>query len=311
LQSAYGGGSFDVFVAKLSLSPAVSLSANSLSFGSELVSSTSNAQSVTLTNGGDAALTVSISITGDFEQTNNCGSSVAAGGSCTINVTFTPTAGGNRSGMLTITDNNDGVAGSTQTVNLAGTGQDFTLAPATGSSSSATVSPGGTATYTLTATSVGGFNQAVSLACTGAPSEATCQLSQTSLTPSSSGTNVTVTVTTTAPSVSAPRSRPFPPTRPLTPWPESLVMLALFLSGAAWAAWNWSQPGVSRLRTGSVALALGMLLTLAMAGCGGGGGGKTSNPGTPAGTYTITVTGSTGSGSSALSHSVKLTLTVS
>jgi len=56
---------------------------------------------------------------GDFAQTNNCGTSVATGASCTFTVTFTPTASGNRSATLNITDN---AGGSPQQVNLAGTG---------------------------------------------------------------------------------------------------------------------------------------------------------------------------------------------
>ena len=56
---------------------------------------------------------------GDFDQTNTCGSSVPAGGNCTISVTFTPTAIGSRTASVTITDN---AAGSPQTVSLTGTG---------------------------------------------------------------------------------------------------------------------------------------------------------------------------------------------
>ena len=55
----------------------------------------------------------------DYGQTNNCGSSLAAGASCAINVTFTPTTTGPRSGSVWITDN---AAGSPQTVSLTGTG---------------------------------------------------------------------------------------------------------------------------------------------------------------------------------------------
>ena len=43
-------------------------------------------------------------MTGDFSQTNNC-TSVAVGGSCTVNVTFKPTAAGARTGTLTVTSN--------------------------------------------------------------------------------------------------------------------------------------------------------------------------------------------------------------
>jgi hypothetical protein len=64
----------------------------------------------------------SIVATGDYSQTNNCGSSMAAGGSCTITVTFSPTAAGSRPGAITITDNNNAVNGSTQSVTLTGTG---------------------------------------------------------------------------------------------------------------------------------------------------------------------------------------------
>jgi hypothetical protein len=70
------------------------------------VGSPSTAQSVTLSNTGNETLTItSIVPSGDFTQMNNCGTSVAAGASCTINVTFTPTATGTRSGSLAITDN--------------------------------------------------------------------------------------------------------------------------------------------------------------------------------------------------------------
>jgi hypothetical protein len=100
------------------------LSATVLTFGSQSVGSTSTTQIVTLTNGGNTALSItSIQMTGanpgDFGQTNNCGSSVPAPGTCTINVTFTPTASGSRTATLTITDN---ATGSPQTVSLTGTG---------------------------------------------------------------------------------------------------------------------------------------------------------------------------------------------
>ena len=100
--------------------PTATLSRTSLTFGNQTVGTGSPAQSVTLSNSGSAALSISsFAVTGDFGQTNNCGSSVAAGSSCTINVTFTPTAVGTRSGTLTITDN---ASNSPQTVSLTGTG---------------------------------------------------------------------------------------------------------------------------------------------------------------------------------------------
>jgi len=114
------------------IAPVVGVSLTSLTFFNQPVGSTSAAQTVTLSNSGTAALTISgIAISGDFAQTNTCGASVGAGANCTISVTFTPTAAGLRSGILTITDNSNGAATSTQFVGLSGTGSApaVTLAP--------------------------------------------------------------------------------------------------------------------------------------------------------------------------------------
>ncbi len=98
-------------------SPAYRL--RSLAFGNQVVGSTSAAQTVTLTNNASTPLSVtSIAATGPYAQTNTCGSSVVAGASCTISVTFTPTAVGSQNGSITITDN---AGDSPETVGLAGT----------------------------------------------------------------------------------------------------------------------------------------------------------------------------------------------
>jgi len=104
--------------------PAVSLSPTSLAFGNQPVGTPSTAQSLTLSNTGNAALSItSVALTGtnagDFAQTNTCGSSVAAGGNCAITVTFTPAATGSRTASVSITDN---ASGSPQSVSLSGTG---------------------------------------------------------------------------------------------------------------------------------------------------------------------------------------------
>jgi len=86
--------------------PTATVAPTWLSFGSQTVGTTSAAQTVTLTNTGAVALAVSkISSSGDFAETNTCGSSVSAGASCTISVTFAPTAAGSRTGVLLIYDN--------------------------------------------------------------------------------------------------------------------------------------------------------------------------------------------------------------
>jgi hypothetical protein len=109
-------------------SPSVALSPASLTFGTQFVQTTSAPQTITLTNSGKAALAITnLTASGDFAQTNTCGTSVAAGGSCSINVSFTPTLAGQRSGTVTIVDN---AANSPQTVSLTGTGQAANGTPA-------------------------------------------------------------------------------------------------------------------------------------------------------------------------------------
>jgi len=292
----------------------VFLSPASLTFPAQAVGTSSTAQSVTLSNTGSAALSITgITASGDSSQTNTCGSSVAANANCTLSVTFNPTAAGTRTGAVTIADD---AVGSPQTVPLTGTGEDFTLTAPPGSSTSASVSPGGTASYTLSVVAVGGFNQNISFTCTGAPSEAACTVSPSSLTLSSSPTNVTVKVTTTAPSVGAPRPNPLPPLGPVQSCPWLLWTVALAALGSlARATRGWVQPGVRGSRAGFVTFAALLLVMGAMAACGGGGGGggepaPPSSSGTPPGTYTLTVTGTCASGSTNLSQSLNLTLQV-
>jgi parallel beta-helix repeat protein len=112
---------FEVFPAVGGSSgPALSANPASLTFGSQALNTTSGAQPVTVTNTGTAAAAVSqIATTGDFAQTSTCGSSIAAGASCTVSVTFTPTASGTRAGSLTVASN---ASNSPTTVALTGTG---------------------------------------------------------------------------------------------------------------------------------------------------------------------------------------------
>ncbi len=105
------------------LEPQASLAPASLGFASQPVGVSSASQAVTLSNTGDAPLTVSsIVVSGDFSQTNTCGAILSANSTCAINVTFTATAAGTRIGTLTVTDNSANLAGSTQAISLTGTG---------------------------------------------------------------------------------------------------------------------------------------------------------------------------------------------
>jgi hypothetical protein len=100
----------------------VSLLPSSLNFGDQKVGTTSQPQTVTLTNLGKGAVAILlIHFNGalDFAQTNNCGSSVPPGGTCTISVTFTPKYKKLRIATLDVSDNG---GGSPQKVALSGTG---------------------------------------------------------------------------------------------------------------------------------------------------------------------------------------------
>jgi len=100
---------------------AVRLAPNSLQFAGQPVGTKSRTKEVTMTNAGSSQLTIAdIVTTGDFAQTNNCGQALAGQASCTIQVTFTPTQKGVRTGTVVIIDN-DGT--SPQQVKLSGTGE--------------------------------------------------------------------------------------------------------------------------------------------------------------------------------------------
>jgi hypothetical protein len=123
--------------------PVATLSAATISLGGQVVGTTSAAHTLTLTNSGTAALSItSIATTNGFTQSNACAASLAAAASCTITVTFTPATAGEIRGILSITDN---ASGSPQQVMLSGTGQDFAI----GISGTETVTAGHPAYYSL------------------------------------------------------------------------------------------------------------------------------------------------------------------
>src|SRR5467141_3693605 len=96
--------------------PGASVTPTTLFFPSQAVGTTSTAKNITLQSTGTGPLQVTSIVTAaPFSQTNNCSGSIAPAASCTIQVTFAPTAAGSASGSVTITDN----AG-TQTVGLTG-----------------------------------------------------------------------------------------------------------------------------------------------------------------------------------------------
>lgn len=267
--------------------PAVTLSPTSLTFAAQNTGSTSAAQTVKLSNTGTAVLNISsIAASGDFAETNNCGTTLAPAGSCTISVTFTPTAGGTRSGTLTITDN---AAGSPHTVALSGTGATVSITPPSAGSGLSVSAPGSSATATLQLGSAGGFSGTVNLACavaytgTGTPNDPpTCSLNPNQETVPAGGTaNVTLTVNTTGATSSM--------LRPLGGGAALATLAVLFLIPRR------------RLSKLMLLLVLGLAAATAFTACGGGSGGGSggggnppSNPGTTTGSYNVTVTATSG-----------------
>lgn len=291
---------------------AVTLSGNSLTFAGQLITTTSSAQSVTVTNSGTAPLTISsIAVTGtnsgDFTETNTCPASnatLAVNANCSIGVAFTPSATGGRTASVTITDN---ASGSPQSVALTGTGTDFALAAASGAncpsggncSTSATVSAGSTATYDLQVTPNSGFNGSVALNCSGAPGNSTCTVSPASVPAAGSASYAfTVTVGNTSNVMLVPQA----PFRGIPGLPSGFVLMVFpILLFVIWVA----RPGHRYARRLLVpAMAVLFFCVLYSAGCGGGtGGGGGPQPPTNA---VLKITGT----SSGVNRSVNLNLTV-
>jgi hypothetical protein len=108
-----------VFFTGTGSAPQAVLSSNVLDFANQAVGTTSPSQSVTLTNSGNAPLIIAgiASTLNDFSQNSNCISPIAVGGTCSIQISFTPSVFGVRSGAIQISDNS---IGSPQEIVLSG-----------------------------------------------------------------------------------------------------------------------------------------------------------------------------------------------
>ena len=101
----------------------------SLSFSSVMLGLASSPSTVTVTNNGDATVAVAAinsSNAGEFSISGSTCKSIAAGASCTFNVTFSPFYIGPRTATITVTSN---APDSPQTVQVAGAGQSGAPAP--------------------------------------------------------------------------------------------------------------------------------------------------------------------------------------
>ena len=274
-----------------------------LSFADTAVGSSSAAQTVTLTNNGGLPLTItSLSSSGDFGMAadSTCATNVAPGSTCTMLIVFTPTAGGPRTGSLTVTSS---APNSPETLAMSGAGVDFALTP--NGATSVTVASGVVAGYPMVLSSVAGVPGTATLSCLGLPANTICTLSPSSATLGSS-TQIIVHVATGV-TAAASLDRPT-----LHNWRASVAIAALLPLGIF-------AGGRRRRRLATLLCALVAVTTLGLAGCGAGrtipsdgsgsgsgGGGSGSTTVTPTGSYAITVSAT----SAGLTRSVQLTLVV-
>lgn len=209
---------FGICLAAVTLAHAgtVTISPANLAFGNQVLSTPSAVKTVTVSNGQSKALTITslTSSLSDYTQSNNCPLSpatLAAGASCTVSVTFTPSALGSRAATLSI---NDDASNSPQKVTLSGTGiAAVTAAPASVSfanvtvgkrsaSKTVTVKNNQTSSLTINSITVGLIDYTYTSACPLTPNTlgagATCTIS-VFFTPTTTGVrSSTLTVSTSA-----------------------------------------------------------------------------------------------------------------
>ncbi len=175
-------------------------------------------------------------------------------------------------------------------------GPGFTLTP---TPSTASVSPGGMAVFTLAIAANGGFNGSVTLNCTAPTTQGVnCSLASTSAQP---GTSVKLTVTTTGSSAALNLSPGAVPSHPLYAAWIGLPAMALMGFGSVRLRWIRRRLAfllLCVLLSGSVAIQLACSNGNSSSGSGNGA--------TPAGTYTVTVTAMSGS----IQRTLPVTVTV-
>jgi Beta-propeller repeat len=290
-----GGSPHVISLTGEGIAPVADLTPSTLSFPSQQLNQTSAAQTVTLTNNGNATLNISsIGVTGEYAQSNNCPASLAVGSSCQFQITFTPTSSGPQNGTLTLTDD---APDSPQSVTLMGSGADFSM-PASGGSR--TINPGGTANYQFSISTTGGtFSTPIGLSCSGLPAFSTCTINPQSITLGANAVSVMVAIKTAGNSAQLIYREG---------GHRSLYGLWTLASGFGLAGMFLFATRQAHTRKSSLLLLVlitGMLLS---ASCGTVHGTSPSEGGdtTPAGTYTVLVNGRSGS----LLHCTSLSLTV-
>jgi Beta-propeller repeat len=222
-QTSLTSGNQAAYVANLLLEPTLQVTPLSISFGTQIISTTSTAQYITLTNNTTSSITFSDTPPTDTDftvtavadgSTPACGTSLAAGASCTYAVTFTPSTTTAESSSTTIAFTALSNPADSVTVALSGTGTAVptftistlaafpgTLVTTTSAAETLTITNTGAAAIPISVSTTPGFAAAAggSNPCGSTiPATSSCTYNVT-FTPTSSATNpVTGTLTVTS-----------------------------------------------------------------------------------------------------------------
>jgi hypothetical protein len=305
--------------------PVATISPNPAAFATITQGTSSTPLSISVSNAGNAPLHISAITVGgnnaaDFSNApSNCsGATLAATASCNISVAFAPLAAGQRTETIALTDDS---ANSPQIITVQGNASPAFAVGAT--STTATVTAGGTAQYQLQLTPGPNFTGSIAMVCSGAPLGATCQIPAALQIASGAVAPFTVSVVTSgATAIVTPHTAPRLPTSPWAPPGISTkISLCLLFVVLLWLTAEVVVPQAHTKIRFATTLCAGLLLitlTSLFAGCGGG-----SSPAavvarpparivTPPGTSIITVTPSAknAAGAPLQLQPIQLTLTV-
>ena len=273
---------------------------SSMTLQSSAASANENA-SITLT-----ATVLGTNPTGDVVFSSNgtsLGSAPLSNGTATLQTSFA--SAGTYAVTATYSGDAHNSASASNTVSITVAAPDFTVAS---NPTSAAITAGQTATFSLTVTPRGGYVGTVNLSCGSLPSKVTCSFSPSAITPTNgSSAKGTLTISTTA----AVAALDIPPASGGTPWlPAGTLtvagLLGLFINPLRLTRWNrrlWMLACVAMLCCAG----------LCLSGCGGSStngssSGNQGTPGTPSGSYAIVVSLTDSAGGPA--HTLNLNVTV-
>lgn len=177
-------------------SPVFTVSPQSVVFG-PIGTGNTGSSSITVQNSGIVSVTnLAASVSGpnanEFSWTTSCHATLAVNATCTLNVTFAPTAGGTHNASINITA--DAAAAQVVPLTASSTAPDFVFTPPTNASS--TVVAGQVASFTLSISQSGAFSGQVSMSCGNLPPYASCDFSPATFTVGSTPTPVTLRTST-------------------------------------------------------------------------------------------------------------------